>query len=124
MSLLNNKKGGFTAAPLPQQTQWSPVFAFYTADFNNDGTNDILTAGNFYGVHPYEGRYDASYGNVFLNDRNKKFETAGNLQTGLLIEGEVRDIKNIKTKSGSMIAIARNNKTIQFYNLTKKKPWL
>ena len=83
---------------------------------------DILTAGNFYGVSPYEGRYDADYGNVLLNQKNGSFKIPGSLQTGLMIDGEVRDIKIIKTiKGGSMIAFARNNNSIQFYKLTGNK---
>ena len=103
--LFNNKKNGFTIKSLPQQVQWSPVFAFYTADFNQDGITDILTAGNFYGVLPYEGRYDAGYGTVSLNENDAGFKTPGLLQTGFIADGETRDIKVIRTIKGKkMIA--------------------
>ena len=98
--------------------QWSPVFAFYTADFNQDGTTDILAAGNFYGVLPYEGRYDADYGTVLLNENNTGFKTPGSLQTGFIADGETRDIKTIRTIKGKkMIAVARNNNTIKIFSL-------
>ena len=98
--LINNKKNGFTKTQLPPPAQWSPVFAFIAADFNQDGTTDILTAGNFYGVVPYEGRYDADYGTVILNENNIGFKSLTALQTGIMTEGEVRDIKMIKTIAG------------------------
>jgi enediyne biosynthesis protein E4 len=120
--LINNKKKGFTITALPPQVQWSPVFAFYATDVNRDSMADIITAGNFYGVTPYEGRYDAGYGNVLLNQRSGFFKMPGGLQTGLMLDGEVRDIKIIKTiNGGSMIAFARNNNSIQFYKLNGKK---
>ena len=120
--LINNKKGLFTITKLPPQMQWSPVFSFCTIDADHDGTSDILSAGNFYGVSPYEGRYDAGYGNVLLNQIGGSFKIPDGLQTGLIVDGEVRDIKIIKTiKGGSMIAFARNNNSIQFYKLTGKK---
>ena len=99
--------------------QWSPVFAFLTADFNHDGTTDILTAGNFYGVLPYEGRYDADYGTVMLNENNNGFITPGPLQTGVMVDGEVRDIKIIRTIHGKkMMAVARNNDSIRIFALS------
>jgi hypothetical protein len=118
--LMNNKKDAFTIALLPPQAQWSPVFVFLTADFNHDGTTDILTAGNFYGVSPYEGRYDAGYGTVMLNENNAGFKTPGSLQTGFTVDGEIRDIKIIRTIQGkNMIAVARNNDSIRLFTLSQ-----
>ena len=117
--LINNKKGGFTISQLPSQVQRSPVFSFFTADFNQDGLTDILAAGNFYGVLPYEGRYDAGYGTVMLNENNTGFKIPNTLQTGFMIDGEVRDIRMIKTIQGKkMIAVARNNNSVRFFTLS------
>lgn len=118
--LTNNKKDAFTITLLPSPAQWSAVFVFLTADFNHDGTTDILTAGNFYGVLPYEGRYDAGYGTVMLNENNAGFKTSNSLQTGLLVDGEVRDIKIIRTIQGKKImAVARNNDSIKLFELSE-----
>ncbi|MEP6554680.1 MAG: VCBS repeat-containing protein [Ferruginibacter sp.] len=115
--LMNNKNNGFIISSLPSPVQWSPAMAFYTADFNGDGATDIFSAGNFYGVLPYEGRYDASYGTVLLNEKNNSFKTISNLQSGIMINGEVRDIKMIKTKKGNIIAVALNNDAIKFNSI-------
>jgi len=125
--LINNKKGAFSLLVLPSQVQWSPVFAFYTGDFDSNGTTDILTAGNFYGVLPYEGRYDANYGTVMLNENNNGFKIPGSLQTGFISDGETRDVKAITTIKGKkLLAVARNNNTIKIFslpenNMTSKK---
>lgn len=116
--LTNNGKGNYTLSALPAQAQWSPVFAFLTADFNADHKSDIIAAGNFYGVLPYEGRYDAGYGSVLLNAGPSKFTALSPFQSGLMAPGEVRDIKVIKTADGKTIfAVARNNKSILFFRL-------
>jgi len=116
--LINNKKDGFIKTQLPSQTQWSPVFAFITDDFNQDGSTDILTAGNFYGVIPYEGRYDANGGTVMLNENKNVFKIPDPFQTGFTVDGEVRDIVILKTiHRKKMMVVARNNSSLKIYTL-------
>jgi hypothetical protein len=46
------------------------------------------------------------------------YKICGALQSGFIIDGEVRDIKMIKTITGKkMIAVARNNNTIRMFSL-------
>src|SRR3989441_5351857 len=59
---LNNGDGTFQLQPLPVEAQVAPVYAALAEDFDGDGHIDLLLAGNFYGVTPVLGRYDASYG--------------------------------------------------------------
>jgi len=102
------------------QAQWSPVFSFLTGDFNNDHQTDILSAGNFYGVLPYEGRYDASFGTVLLSDGKHSFATINSLQSGFMADGEVRDIKCIRSVNGrQLFVVARNNGAISLFALVK-----
>jgi len=112
--LIKNNKGKFSVTILPPQVQWSPVFSFITGDFNKDGNTDILSAGNFFGVLPYEGRYDAGNGNVLLNN-SAGFQNASLLNSGLILEGEIRDIKKLKTVKGKTLYVfARNNNSLIF----------
>ncbi|MES1197967.1 MAG: FG-GAP-like repeat-containing protein, partial [Chitinophagaceae bacterium] len=120
VELINNHKSSFTISLLPSPVQWSPVVSFFTDDFNHDGTTDILAAGNLYGVLPYEGRYDASNGNVLLNENNKGLNTINPLQTGFFVDGEVRDMRVLKTIKGkNLIAVARNDNSIRFFTLSE-----
>ena len=112
--LMNNGKGNFTMSKLPYSTQWYPLYAFLAGNFFGS-QNDIITAGNFYGVPPYEGRYDAGYGDV-LSVKNNKIVSFAN--SGFT-DGEVRDLKLIGTRSGPILAVARNNNTIRFYHFKK-----
>ncbi|MEP7111475.1 MAG: VCBS repeat-containing protein, partial [Ferruginibacter sp.] len=113
--LMNNGKGNYKLSKLPREVQWSPVFTFLTGDFNADHKTDIITAGNFYGVLPYEGRYDAGYGTILLGTESSRFNVQSPFQSGLLATGEVRDIKKIKLANDRQcLIIARNNDTPVF----------
>ena len=113
--LIKNIKGNLQVTKLPFPVQWSPVFGFISGDFNKDGADDIITAGNFFGVLPYEGRYDASYGNLLLN-QSSSFISLPSLQSGLQLDGQVRDIKKIKIRGKDFLIIARNNDSLLFYS--------
>jgi hypothetical protein len=122
VQLMNNGKGGFIIKSLPEPVQWAPVFGFLTEDLNRDGLTDIIAVGNFYGVLPYEGRYDANSGTVLINKGNENFEIPGPGYTGFAITGEARDIKSIKTVDGNiLIAVARNNDQVQFFGKFDKE---
>jgi enediyne biosynthesis protein E4 len=115
--LTNNGHGHYMLSKLPMQLQWSPVFAFLTGDFNAGHNTDVLAAGNFYAVLPYEGRYDAGYGTVLTGGQGAHgFSALSPFYTGFTVNGEVRDIKAIKTAFNKTIfAVARNNESILFY---------
>lgn len=111
-----NKGGGnFEFKAFPSAAQVAPLFALLAEDVNEDGKKDVLCGGNFYGVLPYEGRYDADFGNVLINAGNRDFQTSSAVDNGFLLRGEVRDIKKIKTKNGYIYAVARNNAGIEFF---------
>jgi hypothetical protein len=115
--IARNVKGKLRLSELPSSVQWSPVFAFATGDFNGDGNTDILSGGNFFGVLPYEGRYDASYGNVLLN-KMSSFSSLFPWQSGLSVRGEIRDIKKIGIRNRPVFMVARNNNNLLFYRNT------
>ncbi len=118
VQLLNNGKGKYSINKLPFEAQWSPLFAFLTGDFNNDHKTDVLAAGNFYGVLPYEGRYDASYGVFLAGNGAVHFDNLSPLKSGFMPTGEIRDIKAIRTIGNkSIFAVAGNDQAIQFYQL-------
>ncbi|MEO5999705.1 MAG: VCBS repeat-containing protein, partial [Chitinophagaceae bacterium] len=110
--------GKFEPINLPSEIQWSPVFSWITGDFNEDSFPDILAAGNFHNVLPYEGAYDASYGTLLLGNTSRNFTAASMLQSGIDIKGEVRDMKMIRMANGrNVIAVAINNKRLRFISL-------
>jgi enediyne biosynthesis protein E4 len=111
----NKGKGNFTKQPLPLQAQLSPVHAILLSDFNNDKIPDIFLGGNFYGLKPEVGRYDACYGVTFLGNKKHNFTYIKPTQSGLFVTGEVRDVKEIKQNNKSIIVVSRNNDKLMVF---------
>jgi hypothetical protein len=110
---MNDGKGNFVARDLPFMCQLSPVFAIMTEDVDGNGKKDILCGGNFYGVLPYEGRYDASYGNLLLQDNAGYFHAVPMQRSGLAVRGEIRDMQALQSANGKpYVIIARNNDSL------------
>ncbi|RDC65130.1 VCBS repeat-containing protein [Adhaeribacter pallidiroseus] len=119
--LENNGKKQFKVKVLPTEAQVSRIFAFHTADVNQDGNLDVVLGGNFYGVSMYQGRYDASYGLVLQGNGKGAFKPLLPTASGFLLEGEVRDIKPLQTVSGLVYLVARNNASLQVFRPKKSR---
>ena len=109
--LFNEGAFNFSVQKLPLETQFSPIYAIATSDFDNDGDQDILLGGNLDGVKPEFGRYDASFGNYLENTGNRvfKFHQQGK---GLKVNGQIRDLKVLKNN----VFITKNNDSLEVYN--------
>ncbi len=107
---MNDGNGRFTLSPLPVEAQFAPIYSVLADDFDGDGHTDILAAGNFYGVTPVLGRYDASYGLFLRGDGKGRFRSVDLDASNVLIEGQVRDMKVLRRANGGMvIVVARND---------------
>ncbi|HEY8833463.1 MAG TPA: VCBS repeat-containing protein, partial [Gemmatimonadaceae bacterium] len=107
---LNNGNGTFTVRQLPTEAQFAPIYATLAQDFDGDGHVDLLVGGNFFGVPPVLGRYDASYGLLMWGRGDGKFEAVDMEPSGVDIEGQVRRIKSLRGANGQrLIVVARNN---------------
>ena len=107
---LNNGNGTFTLETLPAEAQFAPIYASLAGDFDGDGKTDLLVGGNLYGVTPTIGRYDASYGSLLRGDGTGKFTAVDMQQSKFVIDGQVRDVKSLRSVNGErLILVARNN---------------
>jgi enediyne biosynthesis protein E4 len=104
---LNNGDGTYTLKTLPQEMQFSPVFTIQAVDQGR-----LIFGGNFYGVKPEEGRYDANPGLVLTFSTNGLPFVSDELQ----IRGEVRKM-GILRGSGKrrILIVAKNNDYPEFY---------
>ena len=116
MLFRNDGKGNFAGEPLPLNAQLSYVFSFLVDDFNDDGQKDIFMGGNFFGLKPQAGRFDASYGTTYLGSKNGyKYMTPA--ESGLFVVGEVRDIRQIrKSGGGYYVVTALNNDSLRIFD--------
>ena len=74
--------------------------------------------GNFFGARVKYGRYDANKGLLLLGDGNGDFKTVSFIESGLNVNGEVRDIAIVKMADASnLILFVRNNEKIATYKI-------
>jgi hypothetical protein len=115
--------GAFTLRPLPTMAQLAPVYAALADDFDGDGRADLLLAGNQHGVPPMLGRYDASFGLLLRGAGDGGFEPVDMGASGVAIEGQVRDMKYVRSAGGGRtIAVARNDAPLVFLRPRTRDP--
>ena len=111
---INDGKGNFARVDLPAELQLAPVMAFAKAT----EPGSFMAGGNFYGVIPYEGRYDALLPTEFyFTNASRSFTTGLNVQD---FNGEIRDIKWITVAGNEkLLMFASNNKELAFLRIKK-----
>lgn len=115
--LINHAKKGFVIKHLPLPAQFSPVNGIALEDVDNDKELDIILGGNLFSVKPEEGRYDAMRGLVLLGDGKFNFTPLTSTESGVKIEGEVRQIEVLSANGFRLYSFIRNNSSIKFYKL-------
>ena len=108
---INDGKGNFVRTSLPAQLQMAPLMSFASMPGNN---LQFITGGNFYGVVPYEGRYDAQPISIFRYDAKDKHMQFLQPVTGN--DAEVRDLKWYRGPAGEYrLLVAANNGPLRLY---------
>jgi hypothetical protein len=111
-----NNKGVFEAKKLPLQANFFPVFAITTGDFDHDGKQDILLAGNTDHARIKIGKIDAGYGALLKGDGKGHFEYVPQLQSGLSVKGCTRDIIKLNGKNSDRVIFTLNNQAPAIYS--------
>jgi hypothetical protein len=114
---INDGKGRFKVATLPVAAQLSPVYAILPYDFDGDGKLDLLLGGNLTNVKPEMGRYDASYGCLLLGNGDGSFRAVPARESGLRLEGEVRDLALLRVAGQRLLMVGRNGAEMQVFRV-------
>lgn len=108
----------FEVTPLPAPAQFAPIYGILVQDFNKDGHLDVILGGNFFGTRVKYGRYDANKGLLLLGNGKGGFKPVTQQESGLNIDGEVRDINSTTMEDGKeLILFVRNNEGVKTYKV-------
>ncbi|WP_299762621.1 VCBS repeat-containing protein [uncultured Dokdonia sp.] len=113
---LRNEGGRFTFVPFGENLQVAPIMAFETYDFDGDGKEEVLAAGNYFGVKPFHGRLDSFSGALIKSDGSS---TLGH-QLGLdLAQKSVRHLTILPLETKTYLLVTFNNDKAHVYQLQK-----
>lgn len=116
--IINNGDGTFKIKSLPLEAQFSAANAIIYDDFDKDGKKDILLAGNFFSFRVQQGRCDASKGCLLKGNGKGDFTPINKSISGLNLDGDIRDLLELKGKKGSIFIASKNNSKVQLIRKT------
>nr|MDQ3017081.1 VCBS repeat-containing protein [Bacteroidota bacterium] len=116
--LINEGSGTYKVKDLPAVCQNGPVKAFYADDFNGDGMQDFMYAGNHFPTEVETARYDALYPGICLGDGKGGFQCENIFVQHQLRIDDIRDIQKIKGADGkSYYMLSNNNGPLRIYSI-------
>ncbi len=118
--LENKNNGEFIFHELPPVCQWSSVNTILIDDFDQDGRQDILLAGNDYSTESNGGWQDAMTGVLLQGDGKGNFKALRSASSGFYAPGHVRALNILKDKKGEKYVLAgQNSDTLSVFAITK-----
>jgi hypothetical protein len=112
----NLGEGRFNVHQLPLPAQFSSVNGIVVGDFNDDGSKDLLLAGNMYSSEVETARNDAGLGLVLTGNGTNDFTPLPSVSSGFLAPGNVKGLAKLKRDDGStLILVANNNNRLQAF---------
>ncbi|HOW39649.1 MAG TPA: VCBS repeat-containing protein [Bacteroidales bacterium] len=110
----NLGNGKFRLSPLPDEAQTAPIYGILANDYNADGNNDILLAGNSYSTSISDGQYDSFCGLLLAGDGKGNFKPVQPRESGFFADGDSKAMAELTMKDGSsIILISRNSDSLK-----------
>jgi len=120
MYLQNNGNGTFTAAPLPNLAQISPIRGIVIDDVDGDGNLDLVVAGNLYDTEPNTTPADAGNGLWLKGDGRGHFTPVPAVASGFLATRDVTGLALIRTPAGKAVLVANSGDSLQAFTIRKR----
>ncbi len=110
---LSTSSNKFEKATLPIEAQYAPVHAISIFDYDNDGNQDLILAGNNSHMKLRIGAMSANYGTLLKGNGKGGFKYISQKESGLKLKGDVKDI----IKIGDTLYFGINQKAIEAYKI-------
>ncbi|EDY80911.1 FG-GAP repeat domain protein [Verrucomicrobiia bacterium DG1235] len=114
---LSQSDGTYQFAALPTAAQTAPLQGIAIADFDADGSLDIVATQNSYAPIPSIGRFDGGLGIYLQGDGQGNFTTLPAEKSGLLIPGDAKALIALDLNNDARpdLLATRNNTTSQAF---------
>ncbi|HEY8512682.1 MAG TPA: VCBS repeat-containing protein [Cyclobacteriaceae bacterium] len=113
---LKNVGGRFEFAAFPMDLQIAPIMAQLRYDFDADGKEEVLLAGNYFGVQPFHGRFGSFTGAIIKGAD----QVISGLQVGLdLVNRSVRHLNILRFRNRDYLLVTVNDGRAQLYELLR-----
>jgi len=112
--ILRNEGGYFRFEPFASDLQQAPINCFLSFDFNFDGKQEVLAAGNFFGSEPFHGRFDAFPGALIYDDKNVVLGPSVGLNFANKV---VNDLEVIRMGQQTYLIVGVNNGMVESYRI-------
>ena len=113
---LKNENNAFRFVPFKNELQVSPISAFLKYDFNGNGTEEVLAAGNYFGVQPYHGRFDSFPGALIYDETHIDLGNTVGLDFS---QKAIKKLNIITFNKKPYLLTTINNDTAQVYQLMR-----
>ena len=115
---LHNEAGGkFSAHPLPNAAQISPLKSIVAVDADRDGNLDLVVAGNLYQAEANTPRADAGNGLWLRGNGKGGFTPISPRESGFLAPRDVSGMALVKTSAGHSLIVANTGDSIQVFKV-------
>ena len=113
---LRNTNGKFEFVPFDNELQTAPILSLLTYDFDQDGHQEVLAGGNYFGVKPIQGRFDSFAGALIFNETEIKKGTDVGLR---FLRKSIRSLDILKVKDKSYLLVTFNNEAAEVYAINR-----
>lgn len=111
---LKNMGNKFTFVPFKSELQVSPIKSFLSHDFDGDSKNEVLVAGNYFGVTPFQGRFDSFPGALITNENDIILGDRLGLE---LTQKSIRHLNIVTINNVTYLLVTLNNDKAQIYRV-------
>ncbi|WP_461133751.1 VCBS repeat-containing protein [Spirosoma lituiforme] len=112
---VSSPTGRYHAIRLPIETQYTPIYALDTLDYNADGHLDLVMGGNITHSRIRFGNNDAGLGLLLRGDGRGGFTYVPQKTSGLAIRGDIRSFIQVN----GLLLVGRNNQSIMAAKIAK-----